>query len=99
MIRQWINHAAGWIEERLRRLCGAISPDKRVFAVVTLFLLFAGLSLYTVVTVIYRIGRNDGQQLRTEHIRMPVAGHDGFRTDSTELTNDSDYGREQKTAE
>ena len=53
MIRQWRNHAAGWIEERLRHLCGAVSPDKRVFVVVTLFLLFAALSIYSTVTVIY----------------------------------------------
>lgn len=78
MIRQWRNHAAGWIEECLRHLCGAVSPDKRVFVVVTLFLLFAALSIYSTVTVIYRIGRGDGQNLRIEHIQRLEAG-EAFR--------------------
>ncbi len=78
MIRQWRNHAAGWIEERLRHLCGAVSPDKRVFVVVTLFLLFAALSIYSTVTVIYRIGRGDGQNLRIEHIQRLEAS-EAFR--------------------
>ena len=99
MVRELLHRAGEWIEDRLRRLCGAISPDKRVITVATLFVLFAALSLYTVVTAIYRIGRDDGERLRIEHIRVPEADHDGFRTDSTELTNDSNHGRKQETAE
>ena len=99
MIRELLHRADGWIEDRLRHMCGALSPDKRVFAVVMLFVLFAGLSLYTTVRAIYLIGRGDGERLRIEHIQRPGAGHDGFRTDSTERINGSHYGEEEKTAE
>ena len=47
MIRKWIKRAGERIEDRLRRVCGAISPDKRVIAIITLFVLFAALSLYS----------------------------------------------------
>lgn len=99
MVRELLHRAGEWIEDRLRHMCGALSPDKRVFAVVMLFVLFACLSLYTTVRAIYLIGRGDGEQLRIEHIQRPGAGHDGFRTDSTERLNGSHYGEEEKTAE
>ena len=55
MIRKWIKRAGERIEDRLRRVCGAISPDKRVIAIITLFVLFAALSLYSTVSAIYSL--------------------------------------------
>jgi hypothetical protein len=49
MIRKWIKCAGERIEDRLRRVCGAMNPDIRVYAIVTLFVLFAALSLYSTV--------------------------------------------------
>ena len=69
MIRKWIKRAGGRIEDRLRRVCGAISPDMRVYAIVTLFVLFAALSLYSTVSAIYSLGRSDGERIRIEHLR------------------------------
>lgn len=69
MIRKWIKRAGERIEDRLRRVCGAISPDMRVYAIVTLFVLFAALSLYSTVSAIYSLGRNDGERIRIEHLR------------------------------
>ena len=63
MIRKWIKRAGGRIEDRLRRVCGAISPDMRVYAIVTLFVLFAALSLYSTVSAIYSLGRSDGERI------------------------------------
>ena len=69
MIRKWIKRAGERIEDRLRHLCGALSPDMRVYAIVTLFVLFAALSLYSTVSAIYSLGRNDGERIRIEHLR------------------------------
>ena len=77
MIRKWIKRAGERIEDRLRRVCGAISPDKRVIAIITLFVLFAALSLYSTVSAIYSLGCSDGERIRIEHLRRlaPQPGH------------------------
>ena len=69
MIRKWIKCAGERIEDRLRRVCGAMNPDIRVYAIVTLFVLFAALSLYSTVSAIYSLGRNDGERIRIEHLQ------------------------------
>lgn len=96
MIRKWIKRAGEQIEDRLRHLCGAISPDMRVYAIVTLFVLFAALSLYSTVSAIYSLGRNDGERIRIEHIHRldtaPVTG-----PDSLKRLNTTDYERERET--
>ena len=61
MIRKWIKRAGERIEDRLRHLCGALSPDMRVYAIVTLFVLFAALSLYSTVSAIYSGGATTGR--------------------------------------
>lgn len=96
MIREGLKRAGEQIEDRLRRMCGALSPDIRVYVIVTLFLLFAALSLYTTVAGIYRLGRRDGERMRIEHIHRlgtsPAAG-----ADSPELnTNDHEREREKQ---
>lgn len=77
MIRKWIKRAGERIEDRLRRVCGAMNPDIRVYAIVTLFVLFAALSLYSTVSAIYSLGRNDGERIRIEHLQRlaPQPGH------------------------
>lgn len=74
MLRKWISRAGERIEDLLRHLCGAISPDKRAIAVITLFVLFAALSLYTTVAGIYRLGRRDGERIRIEHLQRLTPG-------------------------
>ena len=77
MIREWIKRAGERIEDRLRHLCGALSPDKRVIAIITLFVLFAALSLYSTVSAFYSLGLNDGERIRIAHLRRlaPHPGH------------------------
>jgi len=60
MIRKWIKCAGERIEDRLRRVCGAMNPDIRVYAIVTLFVLFAALSLYSTVSAIATTGSGYG---------------------------------------
>ena len=74
MIRKWIKCAGERIEDRLRRVCGAMNPDIRVYAIVTLFVLFAALSLYSTVSAICSPGRSDRERIRIEHMRMLEPG-------------------------
>ena len=113
MIRKWIKCAGERIEDRLRRVCGAMNPDIRVYAIVTLFVLFAALSLYSTVSAIYSLGRNDGERIRIEHKQESFGNSDAMpqpeaafpaeteRTqsgaDSPERLNTTDYERERET--
>ena len=85
--RNYIETVRDWADERLRRMCGRITPGKRLALV--MFLLFGGLSVYITVSSIYHIGKRDGQRLQIEHIRQfPLHGND-----SINLTNRPEYGR------
>ena len=57
-----------WADERLRRLCGRITPDQRVAVILVMFVVFGGLSVYMTVSAIYNIGKSDGLELGIEHI-------------------------------
>lgn len=96
MIRKWIKRAGERIGDRLRRVCGAISPDMRVYTIVTLFVLFAALSLYSTVSAIYSPGRSDGERIRIEHMRMLEPGC-GSRL-SLDSCGSPDAGAQQEAA-
>ena len=50
--RNYIGMAQDWADERLRRMCGRITPGKRLAVILVMFLLFGGLSVYiTAATV------------------------------------------------
>lgn len=96
MIAKKINAAGEWIENHLRRMCGAITPDKRVVVVVAMFLLFAGLSLYFTISSIYRFGMGAGERMQMRHIeRLELElRHKQSQLDSVKLINGFDYERE-----
>jgi hypothetical protein len=83
----------GWIEGRLRGLCGRISPDVRVWVIVAMFLLFAALSLWFTVSAIYRFGKGDGERILIEHIEWPKLElrHKESQSDSIKQINDFYY--------
>ena len=96
--RNYIGMAQDWADERLRRMCGRITPGKRLAVILVMFLLFGGLSMlllfgglsvYITVSSIYRIGKRDGQRLQIEHIRQ-IPLHGG---DSINPLNRPEYGR------
>ena len=68
--RNYIETVRDWADERLRRLCGRITPGKRLAVILVMSALFGGLSLYITVSSIYNIGKRDGQRLQIEHIRQ-----------------------------
>lgn len=68
MIGKFILKVQDWADEKLRRLCGCITPDMRMVIILVMFVVFGGLSVYMTITAIYNIGKSDGRQLGIEHI-------------------------------
>ena len=87
--RNYIEKVQDWADDRLRRMCGRITPGKRLAVILVMFFFFAGLSIYITVSSIYNIGKRDGRRLQIEHIKQyPL--HD---SDSINLLNRLNNGR------
>ncbi len=69
-MRKRINAIGDWIEDGLRRMCGRITPGKRLVVILTMFLGFTALSLYFTISSIYRFGKGDGERLHMKHIQQ-----------------------------
>lgn len=68
MVRKKIKAFGEWLEYHLRRLCGEITPDKRIVVILAMFLFFTGLSLYFTISSIYRFGKGEGERIQIQHI-------------------------------
>ncbi|MBP7611547.1 MAG: DUF3989 domain-containing protein [Paludibacter sp.] len=68
MIRKIINRVNEWLEDGLRSLLGRLTPDRRVVLIVTMLIVFSGLSVYMTVSSIYNIGKQQGEQIQIKHI-------------------------------
>ena len=77
--------------EKLRRLCGRITPGKRLAVLLTMFLFFSIASVYIFVSGIYNMGKNEGQHIEIEHIKLLELQ----RKDSINLINDYDNGTDE----
>ena len=87
--RNHIEKVQDWADDRLRRMCGRITPGKRLAVILVMFFFFGGLSIYITVSSIYNIGKRDGRRLQIEHIKQyPL--HD---SDSINLLNRLNNGR------
>ena len=87
--RNYIEKVQDWADDCLRRMCGRITPGKRLAVILVMFLFFGGLSIYITVSSIYNIGKRDGRRLQIEHIKQyPL--HD---SDSIDLLNRLNNGR------
>lgn len=64
-----MNAIDDWIEDSLRRMCGRITPGKRLAVILTMFLGFTALSLYFTISSIYRFGKGDGERVQIQHIQ------------------------------
>ena len=90
--RNYIEKVQDWADDRLRRMCGRITPGKRLVVILVMFFLFGGLSIYITVSSIYNIGKRDGRRLQIEHIRqLPLQGNDTIN--SINPLNRPQYGR------
>lgn len=70
MIGKYVRKIQDWVDDNLRRLCGRITPSKRLAVLLTMFLFFGIASVYIFVSAIYNIGKNEGQRIEIEHIQM-----------------------------
>ena len=70
MIGRSIRKMQDWADDSLRRLCGRITPGKRLAVILTMFLFFSIASVYIFVSGIYNIGKNEGRRIEIEHIRL-----------------------------
>lgn len=69
-MRRQIVKIQEWVEEKLRLLCGRITPEKRLAVLLVMFALFAISSVYMIASGIYQIGKNEGQKIEIEHIKQ-----------------------------
>lgn len=75
--RNYIEKVQDWADDRLRRMCGRITPGKRLAVILVMFFFFGGLSIYITVSSIYNIGKQDGERLQIEHIKqLPLHRND-----------------------
>ncbi|WP_349834722.1 TraL conjugative transposon family protein, partial [Bacteroides fragilis] len=44
--RNYIEKVQDWADDRLRRMCGRITPGKRLAVILVMFFFFSGLSIY-----------------------------------------------------
>ncbi len=58
------------IEDFLRSICGRITPDKRVIVILTMLVVFGGLSIYMTVSSIYNFGKDKGKQMQVEQMEI-----------------------------
>ena len=92
MAKKRIKAFGEWVEDHLRRACGALSPDKRIIVILTLLLFFSVLSLYFTVSSIYRSGKGAGERMRLElELRQRQ------EADSVKHLKDFNYDDERKT--
>lgn len=70
MIRKYVVLVQDWVEEKLRHLCGRITPEKRLAVLLIMFSVFGCMSIYIFASALYNIGKNEGQQIEIEHIKM-----------------------------
>ena len=99
MAKKRIKAFGEWVEDHLRRACGALSPDKRIIVILTLLLFFSVLSLYFTVSSIYRFGKGAGERMQIRHIeRLELELRQRQEADSVKHLKDFNYDDERKNS-
>lgn len=70
-MKERIKELGYWLEDKLKDLCGEITPDKRLTVIIIMLLLFTILNLYFTFTSISNWGREQErkEQLKIEHMK------------------------------
>lgn len=61
-MRKLFIQARDFLDDGLRRMCGRLSPEKRVIAIVVMAVVFAVINFYMIFSAIYNIGREDARR-------------------------------------
>lgn len=68
-IKRYIEKSKLNIEDRIRKWCGELTPDKRFIIVVSILVIFASLNIYFTFTSIYNLGKeNKNGRIEIRHI-------------------------------
>ena len=70
-MKQKLKQGRDWIEQRLRTLCGELSPEKRLKAILLMCLIFGIAFIWIFVSSICQIGKSDVQEIKIGHIQPP----------------------------
>lgn len=90
-IRQTIINLKDRLDDSLRRLCGSLTPEKRIITVVAMVSVFAIVNFYMIFHAIYSIGREDAQRELIEI--TPITVPDFIPSDS--LSGEDDRGMDE----
>ncbi|MEA4996604.1 TraL conjugative transposon family protein [Petrimonas sulfuriphila] len=96
MIRKIIQRVNEWLEDILRGLLGRMTPDRRVILIVTMLIVFSGLSIYMTVSSIYNLGKDKGEQMQIEQIESLKLQLEQQQRDSINNLNHYEYERSSK---
>lgn len=96
MIGRFIRKIQDWADDSLRRLCGRITPGKRLALILTMFLFFSIASVYIFVSGIYNIGKNEGRRIEIEHIRLLELQRKDSINNSLKINDNGAITREQE---
>lgn len=94
-MKERIKELGYWFEDKLKELCGEITPEKRLTVILIMLLLFTILNLYFTFTAISDWGREQErkEQLKIEHIKelelQKRKQLEDFRDSEIELWGDS----------
>lgn len=91
-----MNKIQDWADDSLRRLCGRITPGKRLAVILTMFLFFSIASVYIFVSGIYNIGKNEGRRIEIEHIRLLELQRKDSINNQLKFNGNGTDSREQK---
>ncbi|SBV90413.1 TraL conjugative transposon family protein [uncultured Dysgonomonas sp.] len=80
-MKERIKELGYWLEDKLKDLCGEITPDKRLTVIIIMLLLFTILNLYFTFTAISNWGKQQErkEQLKIEHIKQLELEKSKFR--------------------
>lgn len=72
-MKEQLKELGYWLEDRLKGLCGEITPDKRLAVILVMLVLFTAANLFFTICSIYNLGKDAGRtgRFNIEHIEEP----------------------------